>query len=71
MADELGSVLWSYQTTPHSTMGETPFKLAYGVDAIILVEVREPSPRVIFQFAGYESMKEEINLSSDQRNNIY
>ncbi|XP_016177802.1 uncharacterized protein LOC107620098 [Arachis ipaensis] len=45
--DELISVLWSYRTTPQSSTGETPFRLTYGVDAIILVEVGEPSPRLI------------------------
>ena len=47
-ADELRSVLWSYQTTPQLTTGETPFKLNYGVDAMILVEVEEPNLMVIF-----------------------
>ena len=43
-ADELGSVLWSYQTTPYSMTGETPFKLTYGVDAMTPVKVEELSP---------------------------
>nr|XP_025652340.1 uncharacterized protein K02A2.6-like [Arachis hypogaea] len=44
-ADELGSVLWSYRTTPQTTTGETPFRLTYGVEAVIPVEIRDPSPR--------------------------
>ncbi|XP_015968900.1 uncharacterized protein LOC107492386 [Arachis duranensis] len=44
-ADELGSVLWSYRTTPQSTTGETPFRLTYGVEAIIPVEIGDPSLR--------------------------
>ena len=43
-ADELGSVLWSYQTTLQSTIGETPFKLTYSINAMIPIEVEEPSP---------------------------
>ncbi|XP_016199394.1 uncharacterized protein LOC107640385 [Arachis ipaensis] len=46
-ADKLASVLWSYRTIPQSSIGETPFRLTYGVDAIIPVEVREPSPRLL------------------------
>ncbi|XP_016199941.1 uncharacterized protein LOC107640950 [Arachis ipaensis] len=46
-ADELASVLWSYRTTQQSSTGETPFRLTYGVDAIIPVEIGEPSPRLI------------------------
>ena len=66
-ANELGSVLWSYRTTSHSTTGETPFKLTYGVDAMIPIEVGEPSPRVIFQSTSFESIREEIDLSSKAR----
>nr|XP_025670157.1 uncharacterized protein LOC112769923 [Arachis hypogaea] len=44
-ADELGSVLWSYRTTPQTTTGETPFRLTYGVEAVISVEIGDPSPR--------------------------
>ena len=62
--DEFGSVLWSYRTTPHSTTGETPFKLSYGVDAMILVKVGELSSRVIFRSTSFESIREEIDLSN-------
>ena len=70
-ANELGSVLWSYQTSPHSTMGESPFKLTYGMDAMIPVEVGEPSPRVIFRNPNSQSMREEINLSNEAREMTY
>ena len=33
--DELPSVLWAYRTTMRTPIGETPFKLAYGSDAVI------------------------------------
>lgn len=29
-AEELHVVLWAYRTTPHSTTGESPFRLTYG-----------------------------------------
>ncbi|XP_072084490.1 uncharacterized protein [Arachis hypogaea] len=48
-ADELASVLWSYRTTEQSATGETPFRLTYGVDAMIPVEIGEPSPRVLLK----------------------
>ncbi|XP_016173643.1 uncharacterized protein LOC107616163 [Arachis ipaensis] len=38
-ADELASVLWSYRTTEQSSTGETPFRLTFGVDAVIPVEI--------------------------------
>nr|XP_025685710.1 uncharacterized protein K02A2.6-like [Arachis hypogaea] len=46
-ADELASVLWSYRTTEQSATGETPFRLTYGVDVVIPVEICEPSPRLL------------------------
>ncbi|XP_025664516.1 uncharacterized protein [Arachis hypogaea] len=46
-ADELASFLWSYRTTQQSSTGETPFCLTYGVDAMIPVEISEPSPRLL------------------------
>nr|KYP32509.1 hypothetical protein KK1_046792 [Cajanus cajan] len=38
-------VLWAYRCTPQSTNRETPFRLTYGTDAMIPVEVGEPSFR--------------------------
>ncbi|XP_058783680.1 uncharacterized protein LOC131658400 [Vicia villosa] len=43
--EELHSVLWAYRMTPHSSTGETPFRLTYGTEAVIPVEIREPSRR--------------------------
>jgi len=42
-ADELLEVLWAYRCTPQSTTQETPYNLAYGVDAMIHVEIGEPT----------------------------
>ncbi|RDX87954.1 hypothetical protein CR513_30504, partial [Mucuna pruriens] len=37
-------VLWSYHTTPDFTTNETPFFLTFGTEAMIPVEIEEPSP---------------------------
>ena len=34
------NVLWPYRTTARTPTGETPFRLIYGTEAVILVEVR-------------------------------
>nr|KYP40031.1 Pro-Pol polyprotein [Cajanus cajan] len=39
--DELPSILWAYHCTPQSTTQETPYRLTYGADAMIPVEVGE------------------------------
>nr|KYP73559.1 Transposon Ty3-I Gag-Pol polyprotein [Cajanus cajan] len=43
--EELPEVLWAYRCTPQSTTKEPPFRLTYGADAMIPVEVGEPSFR--------------------------
>nr|KYP37331.1 Transposon Ty3-I Gag-Pol polyprotein [Cajanus cajan] len=42
-AEQLPEVLWAYRCTPQSTTQETPFRLVYGSDAMIPVEIGEPS----------------------------
>ncbi|XP_074323859.1 uncharacterized protein LOC141660771 [Apium graveolens] len=45
--EELPKVLWEYRTTPRIGTGETPFKLAYGSRARLLVETGSLSHKVI------------------------
>ncbi|RDX67749.1 Tf2-11, partial [Mucuna pruriens] len=68
-ADELSQVLWSYHTTPHSTTGETPFRLTYGTEAMIPVEIGEPSPRVSFfvQSNNEEELRTNLDLLQEVR----
>ena len=44
--DELPGVLWAYRTTVRTPTGETPFKLAYGSESVIPVEVHMANHRV-------------------------
>ena len=37
--EELPNVLWAYRTTARTSTGETPFRLTYGTEAVIPVEV--------------------------------
>ena len=43
---ELPSVLWAYRMTARTPTGETPFRLTYGNEAVILVEIGLTSYRV-------------------------
>ena len=43
--EELPMVLWSYNTTPRTTTGESPFMLSYGCEAMVPVEIGEGSFR--------------------------
>ncbi|RDX93906.1 hypothetical protein CR513_23773, partial [Mucuna pruriens] len=62
-AEELPQVLWSYHTTPHSSINETPFRLTFGTEAVISVEIEESSPRTAL-FQPAES-KDEIRVNLD------
>ncbi|XP_060211917.1 uncharacterized protein LOC132639488 [Lycium barbarum] len=59
----LPEVLWAYKTTSKSSTDETPFFLVYGAEALIPIEVGEPSLR--FQYAIEESNEEAIAVKID------
>ena len=40
-AEELHTVLYAYITTPHSTTGESPVRLAYGTEVVIPIDLTE------------------------------
>ena len=41
--EELPAMMWSYNTTAHTSTGETPFKLTYGADAVLPVDIENLS----------------------------
>jgi len=43
--EELVEVLWAYRCTPQSSTNESPFRLVYGADVMIPVEIGEPTLR--------------------------
>ena len=44
--EELPSILWAYRTMARTPTGETPFRLTYGSEAVILAKVGLTSYRV-------------------------
>ncbi|XP_016164441.1 uncharacterized protein LOC107606960 [Arachis ipaensis] len=71
-AEELPQVLWAYRTIPHSTTGETPFRLAYGIEAMIPIEINEQSPKVSFynEVGNAQAHKEELELLPEVRERV-
>nr|KYP60324.1 hypothetical protein KK1_015778 [Cajanus cajan] len=59
-AEELPEVLWAYRCTPQSTTKETPFRLTYGADAMIL-KMRILIFKVMHQSFNILSMGEVIH----------
>ena len=45
LPEELPNVLWAYRTTVRTPTGETPFRLTYGTETVIPVEVGMSSIR--------------------------
>ena len=37
--EELPNILWAYRTTARTPTGETPFRLTYGTEVVIPIEV--------------------------------
>ena len=56
--DELPGILWAYRTTMRTPTGETPFKLAYGSEAVIPAEVHMANHKVM----GYQDKENEEQL---------
>lgn len=68
-AEQLDHVLWAYRTTPHSSTGETPFRLTYGAEAVIPVEIGEPSLRTdrFNEEENDKALREELDLLEERR----
>ncbi|WP_271039623.1 reverse transcriptase domain-containing protein [Agrobacterium sp. ST15.13.040] len=66
---ELQSVLWSYRTTPRRATGETPFSLVFGTEAIIPIEIVQPSIRVqVFDEGGNDlGLRTKLDLVAEHR----
>jgi transposase InsO family protein len=60
-SEPLPAILWAYHTTLHSSTEEAPFKMVYGADAMIPVEINPPSWK-------REATTEEANSAALQEN---
>ncbi|XP_057789181.1 uncharacterized protein LOC131006011 [Salvia miltiorrhiza] len=69
-ADELPGVLWSYRTTTRASTGETPFSLAYGMEAVIPTEGEVPTARheLTTNNGNQKAMCHELDLLDEKRN---
>ena len=70
-ADELPNVLWSIRTTAKSSTGETPFMMVYGAEAVLPIEMCEPTLRVMLydEAANWEAMKMNLDFLPETRGN--
>uniref|UniRef100_A0A1U7XYS6 Uncharacterized protein LOC104241532 n=1 Tax=Nicotiana sylvestris TaxID=4096 RepID=A0A1U7XYS6_NICSY len=69
----LPEVLWAYRTTPKTSTGEMPYSLVHGTDAMIPVEVREPSLRYSNESGprNDENRKHDLDEAEERRDMAY
>ena len=72
-AEELPTPLWSYRTTPRGTIGETPFLLTYGLEAVVPTELAQPTYRVLNynDARNTEALREELDLIEEKKDKAY
>jgi hypothetical protein len=58
----LFSTLWAYRTSVKSATGFTPFRLVYGMEAILLIECEIPSLKLVVELLPNTSAEEECLL---------
>ncbi|KAI9083717.1 hypothetical protein K1719_034306 [Acacia pycnantha] len=63
--DQLPYVLWGYRTSVQSSTGEMPFKLTYGCEAMIPVEIGESSWRRVTTLQNEEENSNAIVVELD------
>ncbi|XP_072073769.1 uncharacterized protein [Arachis hypogaea] len=66
-AELLPEVLWSYNTTVHTSTKETPFRLVYGSEAMIPLEVSQQSLRALAENHD-QARQAALNLIEEIRN---
>ncbi|XP_070050217.1 uncharacterized protein [Nicotiana tomentosiformis] len=69
----LPEVLWAYRTTPKTSTGERRYSLVYGTDAVIPVEVGEPSLRYSHESGprNNEIRRQELDEDEERRDMAY
>ena len=69
--DKLPHVLWTYQTTPHRSTGETPFSMTYWAEVVIPLETGFPTLRTsLFTPNSNDNLLEKsLDLVEEQREN--
>jgi hypothetical protein len=68
-AEELPRVLWAYRSTPRRSTGQTPFSMAFGMEAVIPLESKFPTLRTenFDPTTNDEAVEQELILAEEKR----
>ncbi|XP_058192075.1 uncharacterized protein LOC131309461 [Rhododendron vialii] len=68
-AEELPRVLWAYRSTPRRSTGQTPFSMAFGMEAVIPLESKFPTLRTetFYPKTNDDAMAQELILAEEKR----
>ncbi len=67
--EELPSVIWMHRTTVRKSIGETPIALAYGVEAVIPLEVGMPTIQTtnFVVETNKDNLRKDLDLLEERR----
>jgi len=65
--EEIPQILWAYHTTPQTTTHETPFNLVYGTDALLPIELGNPTRERVPPEADYQSIHGNLDVLEEVR----
>ncbi|XP_075636650.1 uncharacterized protein LOC142608876 [Castanea sativa] len=70
--EELSHILWTYRTTPCRSIGETPFSMTYGAEAVIPLETGFPTLKTSsFTPSNNDGLLERsLDLVDERRENV-
>ena len=69
--EELSLVLWTYQTTPRRSIGETLFSMTYGAEIVIPLETGFPTLRTSSSTSSNNDglLGKSLDLNEERREN--
>ena len=69
MGGRIAIVLWTYRTTPWRSIGETPFSMTYGAEAVIPLETGFPTLRTssFNQSSNNELLEKNLDFIDERR----
>ena len=69
--EKLSHVLWTYWTTPRRSIGEMPFSMTYGAEAVIPLEIGFPTLRTssFTPSNNDELLEKSLDLVEERREN--